>query len=136
MECATCILLFIIYLYGKCIKMASITLNSVEYDYIIDTEILTGENLATLPEFINQSPSIDTNVWNKNVERVSYTMRVTDAQKWVLDQLLVGHTVVALVDTTYGYTNNVWCSSIEAIYNRKQNDTYRWEITVELIIVL
>jgi hypothetical protein len=116
--------------------MASITLNSVEYDYIIDTEILTGENLATLPEFINQSPSIDTNVWNKNVERVSYTMRVTDAQKWVLDQLLVGHTVVALVDTTYGYTNNVWCSSIEAIYNRKQNDTYRWEITVELIIVL
>ena len=116
--------------------MASITLNLVEYDYIIDTEILTGENLATLPEFINQSPSVDTNVWNKNVERVSYTMRVSDAQKWVLDQLLASCTAVALVDATYGYTNNVWCTGIRAEYNRKKNDTYRWEITVELIIVL
>lgn len=116
--------------------MASITLNSATYDYILDTEIRTGENFAALPEFINQSPSIDTNIWNKKVERVTYKMRVSDAQKWVLDQLLAGHTVVALVDATYGYANNIWCNSIEAIYNRKQNDTYRWEITVELIIVL
>ena len=116
--------------------MASITLNSATYDYILDTEIRTGENLAPLPEFINQSPSIDTNIWNKKVERVIYTMRVTDAQKWVLDQLLAGCVAVALVDATYGYTNNVWCTGIIAEYNRKTNDTYRWEIIVELIIVL
>jgi hypothetical protein len=89
-----------------------------------------------MPKYINQDTEIDTNVWSKRVTVVTYEMRVTDAEKWVLDQLLIGHTAKTLVDAIYGFNNTVWLRSIDAEYARDENDVYRWRLIIELIIIL
>jgi hypothetical protein len=114
--------------------MAQITLNGVDYNFVLRTDI-TKRSQVMLPKYINQPPEIDTNVWSKRATVVTYEMRVTDAQKWLLDQLLEGHTTVVLVDGTYEFNDNVWLRSIDAKYARDENDTYRWRLTIELIII-
>jgi hypothetical protein len=114
--------------------MAQITLNGVDYNFVLRTDI-TKRSQVMLPKYINQPPEIDTNVWSKRATVVTYEMRVTDAQKWVLDQLLEGHTTVVLVDNTYEFNDNVWLRSIDAKYARDENDTYPWRLTIELIII-
>jgi hypothetical protein len=115
--------------------MAQITLNSVDYDFILRTDI-TKRSQVMLPKYINQPAEIDINVWSRRAGIVTYEMRVTDAQKWTLDQLLLGHIVVNLTDATYEWNDNVWLSSIDAEYARDENDIYRWRLIIELIIIL
>jgi len=89
-----------------------------------------------LPKYINQDAEIDINVWSKRVTIVTYEMRVTDAQKWVLDQLLTGHTAIVLLDDIYGFNHNAWLRNIVIDYARNENDEYRWRLTIELIIII
>jgi hypothetical protein len=114
--------------------MTQITLNSINYDFVLRTDITKG-SLVMMPKYINQPAEIDTNVWSKRATVVTYEMRVTDAEKWTLDQLLTGHTVTTLVDDIYGWNNNVWVRKIDVEYARNENDTYRWRLTIELIII-
>ena len=114
--------------------MTQITLNNIDYDFILRTDI-TKRSRVMMPKYINQVPEIDTNVWSKRATVVTYEMRVTDAEKWVLDQLLEGHTTIILVDDIYGFNHNVWLRSIEVDYTRDENDIYRWRLIIELIII-
>lgn len=115
-----------------------VTINETDYSFVIDVEFSQIKNVM-LPEYINitgPDVDIDTNVWNQGVKRITYTMRVTDVEKWVLDQLLTGHIPINLTDSTYGLNNNVWVAGITADYQRNMNDIYRWLITIELIIII
>lgn len=110
-----------------------ITLDGQSYTMILGTEFDEIKEVHT-PEWINDaSPDVDTTVWNEGVLRVTYLLRVTDVQKWALDQDLTGHTTVTLVDSEYGINHAVWVRKIEAIYDRSRNDTNRWRIIIELI---
>ena len=115
--------------------MTQITLNGIGYDFILRTDI-TKRSQVMMPRYINQSAELDTNIWSKRVIVVTYEMRVTDAEKWNLDQLLTGHTEKVLIDDIYGFKHYVWLQSVDANYARDENDIYRWRLTIELIIDL
>jgi hypothetical protein len=111
----------------------AITLDGQSYSNVIGTEFAETKQVHT-PEWINDaSPDVDTNVWTEGVFRVTYVLRVTDAQKWALDQDLTSHATVTLVDSDYDINHAVWVRKIEAIYERGRNDTSRWRIIIELI---
>jgi len=118
--------------------MTAITLNDIEFDYILRTEFAYAHTVA-MPKYINQPPEIDTNIWSEKTTVITYELRVTDAQKWILDQILLNHVTIVLADptlqTAYGYDFNSWLQSINAIYARSENDAYRWRITIEVILV-
>jgi len=114
--------------------MTQITLNGIDYDFILRTDI-TKRSLVMMPRYINQSAEIDTNIWSKRVIVVTYEMRVSDAEKWTLDQLLTGHAEKVLIDDIYGFNHYVWLRSIDANYARDENDIYRWRVTIELIVI-
>ena len=116
--------------------MASITFDGSTYNYIIDV-LFSETNAPALPEFINDTtPDVDTNIWDKSPFYITYIMRVTNAEKWTLDQVLTGCATIVLTDNTYGLTNiDVWCIRISAIWQGRINHNYPWEITLELVQV-
>jgi len=115
--------------------MTSITLDGETYDYIVDT-LFSETSDVSEPEFINQDAvTLDTNVWNKGPLKVTYVVRVTSAQKWVLDQLLIAHTAINLTDAKYSINNNVWVSKVEAGWN-SDNHNYPWTVTIDLVKVI
>ena len=115
--------------------MTQITLNGIGYDFILRTDI-TKRSQVMMPKYINQPAELDTNIWSKRVIVVTYEMRVTDAEKWTLDQLLTGHAEKVLIDDIYGFNHYVWLRSIDANYARDENDVYRWRLIIELVIDL
>jgi len=113
--------------------MAGITLNGNNYTHVIGTEFVEAKKVH-LPEWVNDAtPDIDTNVWNEGVFKIAYMLRVTDAEKWQLDQDLTGHVAVNLTDAFYTINHNVWVYKIRAEYDRRSNNTRPWRLTVELI---
>ena len=111
----------------------AITIDGDTYTEIIGTEF-SEVSRVQLPEWINDAiPDIKTGFWNKSPLRITYMIRITDAQKWALDQNLIGHTTVTLVDGDYDIDNTVWVRKVDVTYARRRNDTKRWLMTVELI---
>lgn len=116
--------------------MNSITLNGNTYTHIIDTEFIEVTRVH-LPEWINIAgdPEINTNVWNEGVLKITYMLRVDDANKWELDQMLEGHIPIHLLDTHYGIDGDVWLQKITAIYERRLNNTKPWRMIIEFIYI-
>jgi len=114
--------------------MTAITLDGETYDYIVDV-LFSESNDVTEGEFLNQDDvTLDETVWNRGPLKITYILRLTSAQKWVLDQLLLAHTAVNLTDTKYGINNNVWVSNIETEWN-PDNHNYPWTLTLDLVLV-
>jgi len=109
-----------------------IVLDENTYDFIIDTDFVTS-SIVSIPDFIRQSPSLDDNIWSKNVLRLVYVMRVTHAEKWILDQLLASHKLVTLVDDIYSGNGDVWVESLEEVYEGDINWSKPWKVTIEMI---
>ena len=66
--------------------MTSINLNGNDYNHIIYADSVEI-NRVSLPEWINDAtPDVDTNVWNLKPLKILYTLRVSNAEKWLLDQ--------------------------------------------------
>jgi len=99
---------------------------------VIDMNVDDTTTIFT-PTWLNTSPSLDTSVWNKEIEEVSYTVRATHYGKWVLDQVLIGHVLVNLTDDHYGIDTNVWMREI-SIEHDQTNRSKPWKITVSLLI--
>lgn len=116
--------------------MSTITLNLVTYDHILNVDFIET-NRVTLPEWINDAgPDVDSNVWDLSPLRVAYTLRVTNAEKWLLDQILTGHASVKLTDATYGITNlDVFMTNIEPVWDGEKNWANPWLVTIELVLV-
>lgn len=116
--------------------MTNITLGGNVLDYIVDT-LFNEENMVSNPEWVNQiSVDIDTNVWAKKPIFVTYRFRLTDDEKWILDQLLLACSLTTLVDSTYTLNNSVWILSVDAIWEGNINYTKPWLFTIELVIVV
>lgn len=114
--------------------MANITLDGNTYDHIVDVDFVEVKT-AHYPEWINdETPEIETNVWNLKPLKSVYTLRVTNAEKWILDQILIGHSSVKLTDATYGIANqDVLMIELEAVWEGHINYANPWLVTIELI---
>lgn len=114
--------------------MVSINLNGIDYDHILDTDFVEINRVA-LPEWINDAtPDVDTNVWSLKPLKIVYVLRVTDAEKWLLDQILIGHSSIKLTDATYGITDDdVFMIDLEAVWDGEVNYANPWLMTIELI---
>jgi hypothetical protein len=111
-----------------------VTINSVPYILILEVEF-AEENKVFFPEWINQPVEMDTNIWNKGVLIIGYTLRGNSADKQVLDQVLLNHIPVTLVDSTYGISGMVWVRRIEEEWQGDTNWEKPWLITLELVKV-
>lgn len=114
--------------------MAGITLDGNSYTHIIDTDFVEI-NRVSLPEWVNDAtPDVDVNVWNLKPLKIIYELRVTNAEKWLLDQILTGHSSVKLTDATYGITDDdVFMIELEAVWEGHINYANPWLVTIELI---
>ena len=115
-------------------NMVNINLNGNNYDHILDVSFVEI-NKVSLPEWINDAtPDVDTTIWNLKPLKIVYTLRVSHAEKWVLDQILTGHSSVKLTDATYGITDDdVFMIELEAEWEGDINYANPWLITIELI---
>jgi hypothetical protein len=112
-----------------------VTINGINYTYIIDTEFDEGSVNIDLPEWINAAPEFGT-IWWRDARTVIYTMRVSDAEKWVLDQLLINHVAITLTDSTYGLSGvSVWVQGIDAVYEAQNNYAKPWKLIITLLII-
>ena len=113
----------------------AITINGTTFEHIIDT-IFAETEVVHKPEFINNpNPIIDDAVWDRSALKVTYVIRLTDNEKWILDQFLFGHTLVNLTDAIYGLNNDVWVENIQALWSGNINWEKPWEYEVTLIII-
>lgn len=115
----------------------TITIDGNDFDWVLDTVFSETEEVA-LPEWVNyESPlDVDSNVWTRFPLNIIYTLRATDAEKWILDQILFGHTQVLLTDVTHGIEGkNVWLRSLMASYRIVENKDSPWLIDIELVYI-
>lgn len=111
-------------------------INDVEYTNVLDVTFKEHEIDVQLPEWINDdSLDIDTNVWSRKPRILTYTLRVTHAEKWVLDQLLNAHASTTLTDEDYGFDGNVWLSNIEAEYIGHIDNDKPWNLELTFIVI-
>lgn len=115
--------------------MVSITLDGSDYDHILDVTFTESEAVS-LPEWINDAtPDLDTDIWNRKPLIVKYILRVTNAEKWTLDQILAGHAIIKLTDNTYGISNqDVWMTDIDVTWAGDINWANPWEIEITLVV--
>jgi len=111
----------------------SIDIGGQTYSFVLKDVELTEVSEVAEPEFVSQSVELDDNVWNKSVLELIYVLRVTNAEKWALDQLLIAAALVALDDNIYPINDNVWIKSIEAEWDAKTNNTSPWLLTITLL---
>ncbi len=114
--------------------MTNIYINDIVYDYVIDTNFGEIKTVST-PEWINQNPEIDTNIWTKKPLIIVYTLRVTDAEKWALDQLLTAHQQVFIEDDTYSIYASVWVRNINSTWAGNENYSNPWLLEIELVVI-
>jgi hypothetical protein len=81
-------------------------------------------------DFLNSAPDIQTGIWSKNKEEVTYIVRQTNAEFYALLQLLI------LAGTTYLYDATVndalfyevYLVKVDASYNKDVDNAHPWEI--------
>jgi len=115
---------------------------TLDYENIIDF-IISQETSVSIPQWVNQDPSIDTNVWNKLLKRMTYTVRETEYRFYQLLQILTAHTAITLYDYIHGPTNKTaWLISVRAVWNPLKKFDYPslsfintpWEVEFEIIV--
>ena len=111
----------------------AIDIDGKTYSFVLKDAELTEISTVAEPEFVSQSVTLDENVWNKSVLEIVYVLRVTDAEKWALDQLLIAAALVALDDNIYPINDNVLVKSIEATWDARTNNTRPWLLTITLL---
>jgi len=114
--------------------MTSIYIDGKAYDHIIDTSFVNTSQV-TAPDWVNQNPEIDTNIWTKKPQSIIYTLRVTDAEKWTLDQLLTAHRQIYIVDETYDVYASIWIRSINSKWEGNINWTNPWLLEIEVVVI-
>jgi hypothetical protein len=82
--------------------------------------------------WINQPVVLDYDIWNKSVEELDYELKVTNAEKWFLDYMVVNQQTATITDSTYGLSAvNFWLKSIDAKLSSEQ--IKQWTYGIALI---
>jgi hypothetical protein len=101
-------------------------------DFVIDSN--SDEFIKTSePNWVNTQPEIQSDIWSKSPFMVSYTLRVQNLHKWILEQLLISGDTVTLIDTVRSINDTYWLSLLEVEWDGDFNWDYPWRIEVELI---
>lgn len=115
---------------------------TLDYEDILDFTV-SEETSVAIPNWVNQPPSIDTNVWNKKLKRITYTVRETEYRLYKLLQMLTTASAITFYDYIHGPTNKTaWLSSIRAGWKQmKKEDIVSssfidtpWEVEFEVIV--
>lgn len=112
----------------------SVVINRYTYKNVLDVSY-DHVSKSTLPKWINELEAINTKVWNRNIQRISYVLRVSDIEKWKLDQLLKQHRTVTIRDIPSEHYFMVWIISMGVELESKVNAKYPWKVTIEVISV-
>lgn len=112
-----------------------ITIDGNSFFHIIDT-LFSETNEVFEPEYLNQNDvTLDENVWNRGPLYVTYVMRLTSLERWVLDQILLAHALVNLTDSIYGLNNDVWIKDIRERWAGDVNFDKPWETEITVIVI-
>jgi hypothetical protein len=112
--------------------MVTTTINTILLDFIIDFKKERRKPVFK-PLWVNQVESIDTRIYNASATKIEYTIRATDAQKYIFDQMLRSHTLVPLYDDINDIYSNVWVDSVNPMWVGDWNYLRPWEIVITLI---
>jgi hypothetical protein len=111
----------------------TVTINSILLDFIIKFDKVK-RNKVFQPLWIDQIENIDTRVYNTFAIKVEYTIRATDTQKYIFDQMLRSHTLVKLYDDINDLYGNIWVDSVNPMWVGDWNYLRPWEIVITCII--
>lgn len=109
-------------------------INNVYYDYTIAASYDNVSDVSN-PEWLNQEPSLNEDVWSKKLRNISYTMRLTDFQKYTIDKIFHTKRLAYVDDETYNRLHYVWVSSLDITYSKKENDIYPWIVEIKVISI-
>lgn len=112
----------------------TVTIGGNTLIHIIDT-LFSEINSVAVPNWINQSVELDTDIWTKKPLHVTYVLRCTSAVRWALDQLLTGATSTTLVDDIYSLNDTYWVASINVRWGGDVHWSKPWIVEIELINV-
>lgn len=113
----------------------TVTLSGNDLTTVIIDTVITEIHKASIPKWVNVTPSAEINIVTEKPFKISYMIRATHALKKIIDDLLRAHTAVNLTDSTYSFNNNVWVSAVTATWQGNANWASPWMIEVELIHV-
>lgn len=89
--------------------------------------------ITVVSDWINNAPDIQTNVWLKKKESVTYVIRQTDVEFAALLTCIESHGIVLLNDSIHTYVDEqVVIAKIEGAYDAHTSWAYPWLITLEL----
>lgn len=108
-----------------------VSVDGIALDFIIKFE-RKNRKITFIPEWINQTETVETYMWNKSLLELDYTFRVTDDTRWNMDQSFRGHSKVYLTDYIHNLFGSVWILKIESKWN-EVNWERPWETTIHLL---
>jgi hypothetical protein len=100
------------------------------FSYVVD-RVVTESCTVAVPDWVNQSPSTDTNIWSKSKDRLTIVARLTDSEKVTLDALLGKPSKIT--ETVYIHT--VLLDSLSYEWNGDVNFSRPWKVTAEFTIL-
>jgi len=115
--------------------MGQISLSGNIFNIVLDTEFGQSD-VVFLPEWINDpTPNVETGLWYRTPFVVTYVLRLSHAQKWIIDQLLTGHVSFTLIDNEYGINGTFWLEEIEEEWRGEEDHSFPWLATITLVQV-
>lgn len=112
----------------------AVTLDGTTLSHILD--FLSEETTSvSIHGWVNEgtvSNNVDTDVWNRELERIFINCRVSDDDKDTIETSADGLATVTLSVNAVNYT--VWIHRIGSHYEGDINATLPWRLDIELII--
>lgn len=109
-----------------------VTIDGVKYNYVLDVAFGYGDHVA-LPEWINLDEELDSNVWNKHVQSISYTLRLNDMERWRIEKLFRNHKKIVLYDDIIRQFFLIFITSISVNYENYKNIEYPWVTEISVV---
>ena len=110
------------------VSIDTVTLNT---EYIIGFNI-NSEDIVQLPKWLNQEETIIETFHNKEISTIEYVVRLSDSEKWDIDNILRNHELITLTDTIYGIDNDTYLVNVEYDYTFS-HFPYYWNSKITLI---
>ena len=114
----------------------AIVLDGHKLAHILDFE-RSDQHPPMLPEWVNQPPNqvnptfVNSYLWNECVLDMTYTDRMSNDEKYLMDLTLQNHQLVNLADYIHNVQGSVWVSSISAKYDAN-NWAKPWVVDVSI----
>jgi len=109
----------------------TVKIGNYEIDHILEAGFVESSKVA-IPNWVNQFPEIDANIWSRSILQVEYIIRADETLKRNLYGLFISHALISLDDTTYGISSTTaWINSWEQVWDDR---TKMWRITMEIYV--